>query len=198
MPSSPEQSSPDQQQQRQKHQQPLPRSNGNSYYHSPTAGNGTGGSETSPGSDNTVAAAAAPAHVKRTRVLLSCHPCRNSKLKCDRANPCGQCFKKGRPEACAYAPRPERSKPAKTMAARLQRLEGMVRGMIELDGGPDTGSGGTAGGNASASAGSRMGGSVVHSEKATNYVGGTHFMAILEDVSCVAPLRRLLGCQHAW
>jgi len=28
------------------------------------------------------------AHQKRTRVLLSCAPCRASKLKCDRATPC--------------------------------------------------------------------------------------------------------------
>ena len=76
-------------------------------------------------------------HTKRTRVLLSCAPCRGSKLKCDRATPCGQCTKRGRPDACAYAPRPEKpGRPAKSMAARLKRLEGMVRGMIDADGNP--------------------------------------------------------------
>ncbi|KAI8633059.1 fungal-specific transcription factor domain-containing protein [Xylariaceae sp. FL1651] len=117
----------------------------------------------------------ASAPTKRTRVLLSCHPCRSSKLKCDRATPCGQCLKKGKPDTCAYAPRPERLKPAKSMAARLKRLEGMVRGMIEVDG-TATGESG------SSTQGRHTGGSVVHSERATNYVGGTHFMAILEDL----------------
>ncbi|KAI1131923.1 hypothetical protein F5Y10DRAFT_261633 [Nemania abortiva] len=119
---------------------------------------------------------AAPA--KRTRVLLSCHPCRSSKLKCDRATPCSQCLKRGKPDACAYAPRIEKSRPAKTMAARLKRLEGMVRGMVELDGT----TGGKGHGLSDSTQGRNMSGSVVHSEQTTNYVGGTHFMAILEDL----------------
>ncbi|KAI0119965.1 hypothetical protein GGR51DRAFT_2985 [Nemania sp. FL0031] len=116
------------------------------------------------------------APTKRTRVLLSCHPCRSSKLKCDRATPCGQCLKRGRPDTCAYAPRIEKSKPAKTMAARLKRLEGMVRGMVELE------PGGKGHGLGDSAQGRNPSGSVVHSEQTTNYVGGTHFMAILEDL----------------
>ncbi|KAI0457909.1 fungal-specific transcription factor domain-containing protein [Xylaria acuta] len=116
---------------------------------------------------------------KRTRVLLSCHPCRSSKLKCNRATPCGQCIKRGKPDACAYAPRQEKLKPAKTMAARLRRLEGMVRGMVELDGAV---SGSSSGALSDSTSGRNASGSVVHSERATNYVGGTHFMAILEDL----------------
>ncbi|KAI8950807.1 hypothetical protein F4801DRAFT_547676 [Xylaria longipes] len=118
------------------------------------------------------------APTKRTRVLLSCHPCRASKLKCDRATPCGQCTKRGKPDTCAYAPRQEKLKPARTMAARLRRLEGMVRGMVELDGAVS----GDSGALRESAPGPNMSGSVVHSEKATNYVGGTHFMAILEDL----------------
>ncbi|KAI1117292.1 hypothetical protein F5Y14DRAFT_377490 [Nemania sp. NC0429] len=115
---------------------------------------------------------------KRTRVLLSCHPCRSSKLKCNRATPCGQCLKRGKPDACAYAPRIEKSKPAKTMAARLRRLEGMVRGMVELDSATSSNN------NASRDSAHERStiGSIIHSERATNYVGGTHFMAILEDL----------------
>ncbi|KAI1180869.1 hypothetical protein F4777DRAFT_175893 [Nemania sp. FL0916] len=124
------------------------------------------------------ASSSTSAPTKRTRVLLSCHPCRSSKLKCNRATPCTQCVKRGKPDACAYAPRIEKSKPAKTMAARLKRLEGMVRGMVELDGG--TGGGGN--GISNSAPGRNAGGSIVHSERATNYVGGTHFMAILEDL----------------
>lgn len=68
---------------------------------------------------------------KRTRVLLSCAPCRNSKLKCDRATPCGQCIRKSKPDGCLYAPRPEKRKPAKSMAARLKRLEGSMCNYFE-------------------------------------------------------------------
>lgn len=73
------------------------------------------------------------------------------------------------------------------MAARLRRLEGMVRGM--LDGGAvPAGEGATGaargeGGDGEADFGRGMG-VVVHGEGrgATTYVGATHFMAILDDV----------------
>ncbi|KAK7996339.1 hypothetical protein PG991_015806 [Apiospora marii] len=128
-----------------------------------------------------------PPHVKRTRVLLSCGSCRASKLKCDRLSPCGQCAKKGRSESCAYAPRPQKARPVKGMAARLKRLEGMVRGMIDVPGGSNVGGEGGGGGAALPaqvpSEGKNPGGQVVvQSERSTNYVGGTHFMAILEDI----------------
>ena len=147
-------------------------------------------------------------HTKRTRVLLSCAPCRGSKLKCDRATPCGQCTKRGRPDACAYAPRPEKpGRPAKSMAARLKRLEGMVRGMIDADGNPiiasadaPPGTTGPMGAGAPAAQGLTTpaspppppppmdaGGIVVQGQRATNYVGATHFMAILDDVSLLIP-----------
>ncbi|KAI1811904.1 hypothetical protein GGS20DRAFT_578725 [Poronia punctata] len=115
---------------------------------------------------------------KRTRVLLSCHACRSSKLKCDRATPCGQCLKKGKADFCAYAARPEKVKPSKSMAARLKRLEGMVRGMVEIDGTVN----GDSTGPSDIFQRQQATGSVVHGERATNYVGGTHFMAILEDL----------------
>ncbi|TGJ83427.1 hypothetical protein E0Z10_g5321 [Xylaria hypoxylon] len=66
----------------------------------------------------------------------------------------------------------------KDYGARLKRLESMVRGMVESDGVVSSDSNGP-----SESTQRRdTGGSVVHSERATNYVGGTHFMAILEDL----------------
>ncbi|KAI4867238.1 hypothetical protein F4820DRAFT_213039 [Hypoxylon rubiginosum] len=122
-------------------------------------------------------ASGANGHPKRVRVLLSCHPCRNSKLKCDRATPCGQCLRKGKPDGCLYAPRPEKRKPAKTMAARLKRLEGMVREMIDTDDSVHipVARQNTAQDPSTAAV-------VVHGPKATNYVGGTHFMAMLEDI----------------
>ncbi|KAI1074143.1 fungal-specific transcription factor domain-containing protein [Whalleya microplaca] len=142
---------------------------------SSSAGNGAGAD----GGNGT----AARQHQKRTRVLLSCAPCRYSKLKCDRATPCGQCLKKGKPEACQYAPRPEKHKPAKTMAARLKRLEGMVRGMIDTP--PVAEDKKVTPAQQGVQQGTSAGGYVVEGGRAgagTNYVGGTHFMAMLEDI----------------
>src|SRR5687767_6581040 len=74
---------------------------------------------------------------KRSRILLSCAPCRHSKLKCDRGQPCSQCLKKDRIDLCTYAPKPEKRRPAKGVAARLRRLETMVRDMMDGDGNVD-------------------------------------------------------------
>ncbi|CAJ2508184.1 Uu.00g093700.m01.CDS01 [Anthostomella pinea] len=175
-------SSPDQQQQQQRRKSDDDDS-------SPAQGPG-------PGSEHSASASAPqPTTIttKRTRVLLSCAPCRGSKLKCDRATPCTQCLKKGKPEICAYAPRPQKHqrRPAGSMQARLRRLEGMVREFIDQPvdgGGGGQGKGGGAGEEGLAGKDGKeevdAGGSVVRSapERATNYVGGTHFMAILEDL----------------
>jgi hypothetical protein len=115
------------------------------------------------------------AGAKRSRVLLSCGPCRNSKLKCDRAQPCGQCLKKGRPDGCAYAPRPEKEKPNKSMSSRLKRLEGMVRVMMEGNVAKQT--------PTPPDEGIQTPAKVVQRETGTTYVGATHFMAMLDDVS---------------
>ncbi|KAM6522416.1 hypothetical protein FALCPG4_012077 [Fusarium falciforme] len=120
------------------------------------------------------------ARQKRTRVLLSCAPCRASKLKCDREQPCSQCEKKGRAAQCAYAPRPEKKRPAKGMSARLKRLEGMVREMMDAEGGAGPKPAGEA--NGAPVAGPEVQGHVVRGEKATTYVGATHCMAMLEDI----------------
>ncbi|KAH6611153.1 hypothetical protein Trco_001173 [Trichoderma cornu-damae] len=115
---------------------------------------------------------------KRTRILLSCGPCRNSKLKCDREQPCGQCAKKGRLDLCVYAPKPEKKRPAaKGMAARLKRLEGMVRGMMDNEGNPKPQPQA-----ASDSAAPQLKGQVIHGDRATTYVGATHCLAMLEDI----------------
>ncbi|KAH8908692.1 hypothetical protein BR93DRAFT_496754 [Coniochaeta sp. PMI_546] len=121
-------------------------------------------------------------HIKRTRVLLSCAPCRTSKLKCDRGQPCSMCVRKGRTDGCLYAPRPEKARPAKSMAARLKRLEGMVRGMMPGEGGEAN----VPAEPVSAESGdfSQGRGQVVVASggKSTTYVGATHFMAMLDDI----------------
>ncbi|KAJ6438538.1 C6 transcription factor [Purpureocillium lavendulum] len=122
------------------------------------------------------AAAHPPVIAKRTRVLLSCGPCRASKLKCDRLQPCSQCAKKSRPEQCVYAPRPVKKRPPRRgMSARLQRLEGMVRNMMDEGGEPRPAP--EAAGDTPA-----VKGNVVHGGKGTTYVGATHCMAMLEDI----------------
>lgn len=42
----------------------------------------------------------------KKRKVLSCYPCRNRKMKCDRVYPvCGRCQKTGRDDQCHYDPR---------------------------------------------------------------------------------------------
>ena len=142
---------------------------------SDSAGQQSSGSGTTPSAPAAATPASAPAPAKRIRVLLSCAPCRASKLKCDRAEPCGQCLKKGRIDGCVYAPKPQKPKPAKSMAARLKRLEGMVRGMMDGEIPKDDGSDGR-------DSLSQQTGKVVLGGRSATYVGATHFMAMLDDV----------------
>jgi hypothetical protein len=71
------------------------------------------------------------------------------------------------------------------MSARLKRLEGMVREMMDSEGaapGTQVGNGtGAAMANGTAT-GPDVQGHVVHSKKGATYVGATHCMAMLEDV----------------
>ncbi|KAJ2901508.1 Fusarisetin A cluster transcription factor fsa6 [Zalerion maritima] len=124
-----------------------------------------------------------PAPAKRTRVLLSCGPCRHSKLKCDREEPCSQCVKKDRVSACEYSPRPEKKSRAKGMSARLQRLEGMVRTMVENGSLPPQAAPGKIKSHSSPGDinGPENMAQVVHGET-TTFVGATHFMAVLDDI----------------
>lgn len=148
-------------------------------------GNGTQantGSGSAPGND-CASQQQQQQHAKRTRVVLSCAPCRASKLKCDRSQPCTLCVKKGRPDECAYAPRREKARPAKSMAARLKRLEGMVREMMPGEGGEVVGEGEQISAESGDSSQRRGQVVVASGGKTTTYVGATHFMAMLDDVS---------------
>ena len=64
------------------------------------------------------------------------------------------------------------------MAARLQRLEGMVRDMMDSEEKP-----GSLSGEQKKTVTTGWEGQVVQGERATTYVGATHIMAMLEDVS---------------
>lgn len=128
---------------------------------------------------------------KRSRVVLSCGPCRASKLKCDRESPCGQCRKKEREDLCQYAPKPEKRKPERrnrNMAERLKRLEGMVRGMMDENGDVMTplgqqGQSTQTSRSTQSSESTPVTGQVVGGYNSGTYVGATHCMAMLEDVS---------------
>ncbi|KAF4119703.1 Fungal trans [Geosmithia morbida] len=134
---------------------------------------------------------------KRSRILLSCAPCRTSKLRCDRQQPCRQCSRKERQDLCEYAPRPEkkRSRPRptpKNMSTRLKHLEGVVREMMDEDGKLNRPSGQTNGGVGKSIGGWRGGakklqGQVIRGQnEVTSYIGETHCMAMLDDVDLKA------------
>src|ERR1700722_16076359 len=65
--------------------------------------------------------------IKRARPQLSCTPCRQGKLKCNRVHPvCDQCIKRSREVACLYVPPPPRNKQTQNMRGRIRNLEGLV------------------------------------------------------------------------
>lgn len=82
-------------------------------------------------------------------------------------------------DQCVYAPRPVKKKPpAKNMTSRLKRLESLVREMMENEGDAKP-----PGRSSEGSAVPSLQGHVVKGEHGTTYVGATHCMAMLEDVS---------------
>ncbi|KAK4197733.1 fungal-specific transcription factor domain-containing protein [Triangularia verruculosa] len=76
---------------------------------------------------------------KRNRVPLSCYPCRQRKLKCDRSHPCSNCMKREGSDgsACSYAAPTSRKKNQSQgeptpddMQNRIDRLEGLVLSLM--------------------------------------------------------------------
>lgn len=76
---------------------------------------------------------------KRNRVPLSCYPCRQRKLKCDRSHPCSNCVKREGSDAnaCSYAAPTSRKKGQNQgeptpddMQNRIDRLEGLVLSLM--------------------------------------------------------------------
>ncbi|KAF2642982.1 hypothetical protein P280DRAFT_241496 [Massarina eburnea CBS 473.64] len=71
------------------------------------------------------------APIKRARPQLSCTPCRQGKLKCNRGQPiCDQCTKRTRNDACQYVPPPPKSKQTQNMRGRIRNLESLVVNLI--------------------------------------------------------------------
>lgn len=93
-----------------------------------------------------------PAKKKRRRQALSCNECKRRKIKCDRAQPCGPCTRRGEQSKCQwrtlepvdkYVSRAEydelkaRSKAEyDELKARLDQLESMVSRLFPPPGGP--------------------------------------------------------------
>jgi hypothetical protein len=46
---------------------------------------------------------------RKSRTVLSCIPCRQRKVKCDRLEPCSQCIRRGVAEACDYSSKTARA-----------------------------------------------------------------------------------------
>lgn len=65
---------------------------------------------------------------KRARSQLSCTPCRQGKLKCNRQHDpaCDQCIKRNRESACLYIAPPVKHKPAQNVKGRIRQLENLV------------------------------------------------------------------------
>ncbi|KAF8472535.1 fungal-specific transcription factor domain-containing protein [Kalaharituber pfeilii] len=72
---------------------------------------------------------------KRNRIPVSCGPCRNRKLKCNRQSPCENCVKRNDVDSCTYAsscrrPRKLYTSGTDEMQSRIDRLEGLVLSLM--------------------------------------------------------------------
>ena len=65
---------------------------------------------------------------KRARSQLSCTPCRQGKLKCNRQHDpaCDQCIKRNRESACVFVPPPVKNKQPQNVKGRIRQLESLV------------------------------------------------------------------------
>ena len=70
---------------------------------------------------------------KRARSQLSCTPCRQGKLKCNRQSDpaCDQCIKRNRESACIFVPPPAKHKPPQNVKGRIRQLESMVVDLMQ-------------------------------------------------------------------
>ncbi|KXT00733.1 hypothetical protein AC578_8237 [Pseudocercospora eumusae] len=85
---------------------------------------------TNDSTSNSLNSIANGAHLKqkRARSQLSCIPCRQGKLKCNRSHDpaCDQCLKRDRQSACVYVPPPTKQRPTQNVKGRIRQLESLV------------------------------------------------------------------------
>ena len=132
--------------------------------------------------------------IKRNRPRLSCVPCSNRKLKCDRRRPCETCVKRNENNNCIYD-RDTRLSPDNGNGRRLEpndrlsRIEELVREMMESE---TTSSPRiespvltqTQSNGATPESGAESGteGHLVQDSSQIGYAGSTHWSAILENI----------------
>ncbi|KAF2257511.1 hypothetical protein CC78DRAFT_483704 [Lojkania enalia] len=137
------------------------------------------------------------APIKRARPQLSCTPCRQGKLKCNREHPvCDQCAKRSRHDACKYVPPPPKNKQAQNMRGRIRNLESLVVNLINQKQ-QDQDTGAQSGGGAAQAANAKTEGKAGDAEpnidsfgqlhisnagQETSYVGAGHWSSILKEI----------------
>lgn len=60
---------------------------------------------------------------RKSRIVLSCIPCRQRKVKCDRLEPCSQCTRRSVAEACDYSPKTARAETTTSPIANLEQRD---------------------------------------------------------------------------
>lgn len=176
----------------------------------PSIENNTASSTSEGHSESPPTQPSATAPLKRSRIQLSCTPCRTAKLKCDRQIPCHQCVKKGRENQCSIPAPAQRKKPAVSMQRRLKHLESLVKDAmssqipidpsksasimpqnLDIDTYPQNTNNtiytpSTLTQSDSPGSGISEGnvsGSIIQNANETAYIGATHWAAILENVN---------------
>ncbi|EME49238.1 hypothetical protein DOTSEDRAFT_118472, partial [Dothistroma septosporum NZE10] len=149
---------------------------------------------------------------RRARSQLSCIPCRQGKLKCNRSHDpaCDQCIKRSRESSCVFVPPPVKQKPTQNVKGRIRQLEDLVVDLMkqqltttaqqEGDSGSqgernaETEPGRTDSGglfeNVDIDGAAKPFGRMRISRDEITYVGDTHWKAILNGIS---ELKRELG-----
>lgn len=151
--------------------------------------------------------------IKRNRQVVSCVPCRNRKLKCDRQQPCASCVRRHDEDSCRFhtgsgerggservKSQPSRL-PKREMQTKLAMLENLVQGIMSQSQTTKTPTSEVRSRETSHSAVSSSGGSAEETEQTpvggghlsrddneVRFMGATNYQAVLE---CI---RELQGC----
>ncbi|EME87634.1 uncharacterized protein MYCFIDRAFT_28434, partial [Pseudocercospora fijiensis CIRAD86] len=139
---------------------------------------------------------------KRARSQLSCTPCRQGKLRCNRSHDpaCDQCLKRDRQSACVYVPPPAKQKPTQNVKGRIRQLENLVVDLMNqqnqngTDGKSDQENQNarreSSNTTSDVDGATKPFGQMRISKNEISYVGETHWQAILHGIS---ELKRDLG-----
>ncbi|KAJ5286918.1 hypothetical protein N7478_002604 [Penicillium angulare] len=112
---------------------------------------------------------------------LVCTQCRKAKLRCDRQQPCTSCVRRGEAVVCLYQQPRQNYKQLLTAQDRLSHLESLVRDMMRPTDKPSA----TGTSTNDQSPANLMGlpySDPAQNMSAANYVGSTHWSAILDDI----------------